>query len=339
MHRSLLDRIRCPACGHTDFHLQVFQERGDLVEEGVLTCAACATWFRIEQSITDLLPMDLRRWSFHQAFASRHSLSAGPANPATRDTAKREQIDFFATDSATYEQEITRSPCFAALDTVTLARWLDRQAGQSRRFLDLGCGTGRQSLRIAESGSAVVGADISEEMLRVAAATASDRGLTGRLDLVVADAERLPLRDGVFDACISIGTLHHVPRPDRVVSEACRAVAEGGALLFYDPHRSPVRFVFDLLMRRWKLYEEKASKDPLMTEADMNQWLSARNADCVTRLSVYLPPHVFYRMNPRWNVRIMSATDRLFNAIPGLRKCGGIIVTEATKRKSKQEPG
>src|ERR1700677_2968040 len=71
--------------------------------------------------------------------------------------------------------------------------WLAAQAGE--RILDLGCGDGQLTQRIAASGAHVVGVDASAEM--VAAARA--RGISADK----AGAEALPYVDGSFDAVFS----------------------------------------------------------------------------------------------------------------------------------------
>jgi SAM-dependent methyltransferase len=58
--------------------------------------------------------------------------------------------------------------------------------------LDVGCGTGSLFSRLAGSPE-VVGVDLSQGMLRIA------RERHGRAHLIRADAESLPLRDGLFD--------------------------------------------------------------------------------------------------------------------------------------------
>lgn len=334
MHFSLLELIKCPVCKAAAFTLQCFRKDGDSVEEGAVKCSECKVWFRVENGILDLMPLDLRRWELYETFARKHSMFLNKEVIAG-EKAKNDQIVFFAKDSAEYDAKVSNSPVFLALDDVAVAGWLKQRTGGCSRLLDMGCGTGRQTVRAAAAGFGVVGADISEEMLRVAKAAAARKNLLDKVDLIVTDAERFPVRDEVFDGCFSIGTLHHVPHPDLVIREACRLVVSGGALLFYDPHNSPVRFVFDFLMRIWKLYDEKASDDPLMTEDDMRQWLAMQHAECTTRLSVFLPPHFFYWLNRRYNEKLLATTDRFFNAIPGIRKCGGILITEGVKKKKK----
>lgn len=49
---------------------------------------------------------------------------------------------------------------------------------QAERILDLACGTGEVSVRLAQAGYKVTGVDLSEDMLAVANAKASERGLS-----------------------------------------------------------------------------------------------------------------------------------------------------------------
>jgi SAM-dependent methyltransferase len=94
---------------------------------------------------------------------------------------------------------------------------LNPKAGE--RILDLGCGEGSLTERIAAAGALVVGVDTSEEM--VAAARA--RGLDARL----IDAERLPF-EREFDAVFSNAALHWVRDHDALVAGVHRALKPGG---------------------------------------------------------------------------------------------------------------
>jgi demethylmenaquinone methyltransferase / 2-methoxy-6-polyprenyl-1,4-benzoquinol methylase len=61
----------------------------------------------------------------------------------------------------------------------------------------------------------VIGLDISEEMLLMARDKLAQRGLSELVDLIVADAETIPLRGQVFNACTMVGALHHLSAPER----------------------------------------------------------------------------------------------------------------------------
>jgi SAM-dependent methyltransferase len=51
---------------------------------------------------------------------------------------------------------------------------------------------------------------------------------------VVADAERLPFRDGAFDAVTCRIAAHHFPDPPAFLDEVARVLAPGGVLAFED---------------------------------------------------------------------------------------------------------
>lgn len=99
-----------------------------------------------------------------------------------------------------------------------VVEWLDAQPGE--RILDLGCGDGQLTVRLAATGAQVTGADLSPEM--VAAARA--RGL----DAQTANAEALPFADSSFDAVFSNAALHWVRDHDAMQAQVHRVLKPGG---------------------------------------------------------------------------------------------------------------
>ncbi len=94
---------------------------------------------------------------------------------------------------------------------------LNARAGE--RVLDLGCGDGALTERIAATGAAVVACDASESMLAAAAA----RGL----HTVRADMRSLPFTNE-FDAVFSNAALHWVTDQDAVLRGVHAALTPGG---------------------------------------------------------------------------------------------------------------
>ncbi|MEU4485111.1 methyltransferase domain-containing protein [Streptomyces purpurascens] len=97
---------------------------------------------------------------------------------------------------------------------------------QTRSLLDLGCGTGIVTRRLAAArdGLRVTGVDLALAMARQAAAR-----LPGAV--VLADGRRLPFRDGEFDAVSSVWLLHLAAGPAEVrtiVGECARVLRPGG---------------------------------------------------------------------------------------------------------------
>jgi trans-aconitate methyltransferase len=91
--------------------------------------------------------------------------------------------------------------------------------GPGERILDLGCGDGQLTARLAATGADVVGVDASETM--VAAARA--RGVAAD----VASAESLPYPDASFDAVFSNAVLHWVRNHDAMMDQVRRVLKPG----------------------------------------------------------------------------------------------------------------
>ena len=98
---------------------------------------------------------------------------------------------------------------------------LDPRPGE--RVLDLGCGDGTLTARLAERGCTVIGVDRSAAFV----AAARRRGL----EVVAGDARRLHLTElpsGEFDAVFSNAVLHWIRQPVAVIRGVHRLLRRGG---------------------------------------------------------------------------------------------------------------
>src|SRR5690242_1717369 len=94
-------------------------------------------------------------------------------------------------------------------------------------LLDIGCGTGGNSLAMAPFGR-VVGLDVSPEAFR----QQPPRPYGGR---VVAGAERLPFADGAFDVVCALDVIEHLDDDVGCVREIRRVLRPGGHAVFFVP--------------------------------------------------------------------------------------------------------
>jgi SAM-dependent methyltransferase len=125
----------------------------------------------------------------------------------------------FAPMAARYDELRPASPDLAE---VTLA-----ELEGARRLLDVGCGTGRFAVLAAERlGARVWGIDPSPEML----ARARARGARG-CGWKQATAERLPFKDGWFDAVHAHLVLHLVEDRSQAIAEMLRVLDTAGRLV------------------------------------------------------------------------------------------------------------
>jgi SAM-dependent methyltransferase len=94
--------------------------------------------------------------------------------------------------------------------------------------LDIGVGTGRIALGLAEADMKVAGADVSLPMLQK---LVDNAGGMSPFPLVQADAASLPFSDDAFGAGLACHVFHLIPAWDAAVRELVRVIAPGGVLL------------------------------------------------------------------------------------------------------------
>jgi len=110
-----------------------------------------------------------------------------------------------------------------------ILKTLEEELEGYRRILDVGVGTGRFSKLLQDAGFEVVGVDISKKML----GRAYERGTE---DLILGDAGSLPLQDSMFDASMSIGTLHLIAEWRSALREIARVTMESLFSIHYSQH-------------------------------------------------------------------------------------------------------
>lgn len=107
----------------------------------------------------------------------------------------------------------------------------------ARLVLDAGCGPdpGVGLLLAGRPGTTVVALDIGHGTVRLAVDGATQRRI--RLLGVVADVERLPFRDGAFEAVVCDDTVEHLPDDLVGLAELRRVVRPGGTVVVATPNR------------------------------------------------------------------------------------------------------
>jgi ubiquinone/menaquinone biosynthesis C-methylase UbiE len=120
-------------------------------------------------------------------------------------------------------------------------------------LLDDGCGTGMLLLRL---DSPVVGLDISPNLLK----TAKDK-LKANHNLILGDAEQLPLRDSVFYRVYSITLIQNIPDKEKAVTEMKRV------------SRPLCKMVIDQMTLRDLLEGAGFNKLCIVGDAGTNDWI------------------------------------------------------------------
>jgi len=102
-------------------------------------------------------------------------------------------------------------------------------AVRGQPVLEVGAGSGRDTLALVEAGATGVVLDYSPASLALVREQAKARGLT--VHLVQADALRMPFRDGAFAVVFHQGLLEHFRDPMPLLHENARITRPGGRVV------------------------------------------------------------------------------------------------------------
>jgi len=162
-----------------------------------------------------------------QFFCRRHK------HPVTMKAGVRGERDF---DSLAELYDSWVNPCTMPVTEETL-ELIDRLLPDDARILDLGCGPGKEIPLLAERVplGEVVGADISEQMLRGAFDYSKGQG-AGNTAFFQVDAARLPrVFAEKFDLIFCSSAFHHYENPENSLKEMRRALRANGKAVIIDP--------------------------------------------------------------------------------------------------------
>jgi ubiquinone/menaquinone biosynthesis C-methylase UbiE len=137
------------------------------------------------------------------------------------------------------------------------------------RVLDLGCGGGHVSYRVAPHVREVVACDLTPDMLEQVKQTAAARGLRNVVTQQ-APAERLPFDDGAFDVVLCRFTAHHWQNFESGLREARRVLKRTGGAVFADVV-SPEHPLLDTHLQTLEMLRDMSH----VRNYDLAEWIAA----------------------------------------------------------------
>ena len=161
------------------------------------------------------------------------------------------------------------------------------------RLLDIGTGTGRLLELLAPRAESATGIDASREMLALARARLTERGLGGHCAVRQGDLYRLPFADAAFDVVTLQMVLHYAEDPAAALAEAARVLRPDGVLAIADlaPHARP------------ELSAQHAHRWPGFAEPQLAGWLA--EAGCAVAPPLLIDGPLEVRV---WAVRRLPGT-------------------------------
>ena len=161
------------------------------------------------------------------------------------------------------------------------------RAAPGDKVLEIGCGTGRNLVKIARAypEARLFGLDVSQEMLATAAASAARAGLSARVALAQADAADFEPRDLFGHACFERVMISYalsmIPRWREALGRTLDVLSSGGSLHLVDfGDCAGLPRPFKIGLRRWLAAFDVTPRDDLR---DALEALSAeRGLTCET---------------------------------------------------------
>lgn len=198
-----------------------------------------------------------------------------------------------------------------------------------KRIVDFGCGSGANSVLLANRGAHVWGIDISEDLLRLATRRMAVNGRADGATFIAGSAHDMPFPSGSIDVVFGIAILHHLDL-DLVSKEVRRVLKPGGRAIFQEPVRNSkvIRFVRSLIPYR---APDISPYERPLTDAELRRFATGFSQWSVRAFAL---PHVqvgqvlpfvrnYWRSLYRWDRAVL-------HAFPGLAHYASIRVISLT---------
>jgi ubiquinone/menaquinone biosynthesis C-methylase UbiE len=147
----------------------------------------------------------------------------------------------------------------------------------SQTVLNIGCGSGSESLVIANSGARCIGVDITAEA--ASAAELLIRKLGARGFGIQADARFLPIRSDSVDTVYSSGVLHHSPDIQKSLAEVYRVLRPGGKVYVMLYATWSINFMQPRLFGFLKGNFSRLRQQRVMSESTEGDWRTGKRTN------------------------------------------------------------
>jgi ubiquinone/menaquinone biosynthesis C-methylase UbiE len=255
-----------------------------------------------------------------------------------------------------YEQASVEGAIYRKRLAIVL-EWIDTLAMPvGEKVLEIGCGSGRSAVALAQRGYLVHAVDSVEDMLNSTRQHAAEAGVSSSVSTSLGDAHILSFPESTFGLVLAIGVVPYLHSPEKCLREMARVLSPGGYLLVTAGNRfrlnyfinpwlfppfQPVKRILRTLLRRSRIPESESKWPPIRSDSlrMLDRWISSA---CLTRIkttTVGFPPIAIRswrilgdRASVKLNERLQSLVDR---NVPGIRSTGMDYMVLARKSEDR----
>ena len=212
-----------------------------------------------------------------------------------------------------------------------LFRELGRMGADSV-VLEIGCGTGEFTRRVAPCVGHLTATDLSPELLERARKRLREANLAAKVTFAIQDAMKLTLAGSSFDAVFGCSILHHVDA-EAALREMCRVLKPGGWCVFSEPNMMNPQIA---VQKNIGFFKRRAGDSPDETAFfwwELRKFFERAGLDRVlVRHFDFLHPGT----PPRWIPFVERWGERL-EKCPGVRAISGSLICCARKPDGPKE--
>lgn len=189
------------------------------------------------------------------------------------------------------------------------------------RVLEIGCGSGVFTEKLAQSKAQITAVDVAEDLL----AQAKDKHIPN-CTLEIADAHNLHYGENSFDIVCGSSVLHHL-EIDRALREIYRVVNRGGKIIFSEPNMlNPINAVIKNVPAVKEMFHESPD------ETAFFRWPLKNKLVRVGFIDVSIIPYDFlHPSTPVGLINLLKKTGLLIEKTPLLKEFAGSLLVYGKK--------
>lgn len=191
-----------------------------------------------------------------------------------------------------------------------------------KKVLEIGCGTGEFTKRIAQTGADITAVDISPDLLEIARETTPNVNVRFH----VQNVEKLDFEDGSFDVVIGSSILHHLNLKP-ALKEVYRVLKIRGGVVFTEPNMINPQIWME---RNIPFIRKLTNNSP--DETAFIRWGLKKGLINVGFKNVSIRPFDFlHPFTPSMLIPFISNIGNLVEKIPFIKEIAGSLLIYASK--------